>query len=69
LYNVHIIDERQTIIGVGPAAGTKAVDVATWRLDSCYNAKDLKTYMTNIDKYLNTRERLIAQLYAQNEEE
>lgn len=69
LYNIQIIDERQTIIGIGPAAGTKAVDAATWRLNSCYNAKDLKTYITDLDRYIDTRDRLIANLYAEHEEE
>lgn len=69
LYNIQIISERQTIIGIGPAAATKAVDAATWRISSCYNAKDLNTYITDLDRYLAMRSKLIAKLYPPGEEE
>ncbi len=62
IYNIQIIEERQTVIGVGPAAGTKAVrDV--FRLDSCYNPKDVATYIKNIDHYVRRRDALVAALF------
>jgi oxygen-independent coproporphyrinogen-3 oxidase len=62
IYNIQIIEERQTVIGVGPAAGTKAVrDV--FRLDSCYNPKDVATYIGNIDHYIRRRDALVAALF------
>ncbi len=62
LYNIQIIEERQTVIGVGPAAGTKAVR-ADYRLTSCYNPKDVATYIGNIDHYVQRRADLVAALF------
>lgn len=62
-YNIQIIEERQTIIGIGPAAATKAVSTADWRLESCYNPKDVPTYIKNLPLYLQKRENLLARLY------
>lgn len=69
LYNIQIMEERQTIIGIGPAAGTKAVSPAPWRLQSSYNAKDVPTYIRNLDMYLNTRNTLLARLYSDCKED
>lgn len=49
IYNIQIIDERQTVIGLGGGAGSKFVDPETWRLTSHYNPKDPETYITRID--------------------
>ncbi len=62
IYNIQIIEERQTVLGVGPAAGTKAVRDA-FRLDSCYNPKDVATYIRNIDHYIRRRDGLVAALF------
>lgn len=64
LYNIQIMEERQTLIGVGPAAGTKAVIPGSWSLDSCYNAKDVSSYINNLDKYLHIRHELLSSLFA-----
>lgn len=61
-YNIQIIEERQSVIGVGPAAATKAVR-ADHRLTSAYNPKDIATYIKNIDYYIRRREELIAALF------
>ena len=45
IYNVQIMDERQTIIGIGGAATTKVVDFKNNRLKSTFHAKDLITYL------------------------
>ncbi|EAX46777.1 Radical SAM domain protein [Thermosinus carboxydivorans Nor1] len=64
LYNIQIMEERQTIIGIGPAAGTKAVWPGSWRLASVYNAKDVTTYIANLDSYIKQRRQLLANLFA-----
>ena len=64
LYNILIMEERQTIIGIGPAAVTKAVDSRTFRLQSCYNAKDIKTYVSRLSQYIQQRTSLLDGLYA-----
>lgn len=63
LYNIKIMEERQTIIGIGPAAGTKAVDPRTLRLESCYNAKDVSSYLKNLTHYVTERRRLLKNLF------
>lgn len=62
LYNIQIIEERQTVIGIGPAAGTKAVE-NNFRLTSCYNPKDVPTYIKNLASYTARRDSLIAGLF------
>jgi len=69
LYNIQIMEERQTIIGIGPAAGTKAVTPGNWRLQSCYNAKDVGSYIKNLDIYLSERQNLLSRLYGDHEED
>lgn len=69
LYNIQIMEERQTIIGIGPAAGTKAVNTGNWRLQSSYNAKDVFSYIKNLDRYLNERNTLLSRLYGDHEED
>jgi oxygen-independent coproporphyrinogen-3 oxidase len=63
IYNIQIIEERQTIIGVGPAAATKAVNPGEWRLTSSYHPKDLATYINKIENCLERRATLLAGLF------
>ena len=63
VYNVQIMDERQTIIGIGGAATTKVVDFKNNRLQSTFNAKDLITYIRDIDYYIEKRSNLINSIY------
>lgn len=67
IYNIQIMEERQTIIGVGPAAGTKAVR-ADFRLSSAYNPKDIDTYIRNLQTYVERRRLLLAELFSAEEE-
>ena len=69
LYNIQIMEARQTIIGIGPAAGTKAVNPSNWRLQSSYNAKDVVSYIRNLDIYLSERHTLLSRLYGDHEED
>ena len=63
IYNVQIMGERQTIIGVGSAASTKVPDVAAKKILTSFNAKDLPTYLRDIDRYIERREKILAQIY------
>ena len=63
IYNVQIMDERQTIIGIGGAATTKVVDFKNNRLKSTFHAKDLITYLRDIDYYIDKRTNLIKEIY------
>lgn len=68
LYNIQVMEERQSIIGIGPAAGTKAVDSRTWTLARCYHAKDVFAYIKNLDKYIAQRDTLFFSLFDSQEE-
>lgn len=59
LYNIQIMEEQQTIIGIGPAATTKVVDPAARSLQTAFNAKDLTTYLQCVDKYIEKRTDLL----------
>ena len=63
LYNVQIIGERQTILGIGSAASTKVPDPKKFFLHTAFNAKDLTTYMRDLDRYIAGREAALAAVY------
>ena len=63
MYNIQIMEEHQTIIGIGGAATTKVVDRRAARLKSSFNAKDLATYLRDIDVYIEKRKQLLAAAY------
>lgn len=64
VYNVDIIEERRTILGMGPSATTKAVYPDSWRLDGCFFPKDIATYVRRIEELALKREQLIKNLFA-----
>ena len=63
MYNIQIMEEHQTILGIGGAAATKVVDPETTVMRSAFNAKDLRTYLSEIDTYIAKRDALIASAY------
>ena len=63
IYNVDIIEERRTIIGMGPSSSTKAVRATAWRLEGCFFPKDIPTYIRNINELAAKRELLIKTLF------
>lgn len=50
VYNIQMIAERQTIIGLGAGASSKFVQPADWTLESFYNPKDPQNYIERIDE-------------------
>lgn len=62
IYNIQIMGERQTILGVGGAATSK-IAYPGKRLQTSFNAKDLYTYLNNIDKYIERRAMLLKEAY------
>lgn len=63
IYNVQIMDEQQTIIGIGGAASTKVTDKKNSRLLSTFHPKDLLIYLREIDHYIEKRSVLLASIY------
>ena len=62
IYNIQIMGERQTILGVGGAATSK-ITYPGKRLQTSFNAKDLYTYLNSIDKYIDRRRTLLRETY------
>ena len=50
-------------IGIGGAATTKVVDFRRKRMKSSFNAKDLVTYLRDIDIYIEKRRALLDEAY------
>ena len=66
IYNIDIIEERRTIIGMGPSSASKAVCPEEWRLDSCHFPKDIPTYVKRIAELTAKRDQLITNLFSRN---
>ncbi|MGP1471244.1 MAG: coproporphyrinogen dehydrogenase HemZ [Schwartzia sp. (in: firmicutes)] len=69
LYNMQIMEERQTVLGIGGAATSKVVDPKTGRMYASFNAKDVKSYLTGIDTYIEKRSALLEKAYGGLREE
>lgn len=67
IYNVQIMGERQIILGVGAAASTKVPDNKNLCLQSSFHAKDLTTYLRDIDVYIANREKVLAEIFSPEE--
>ena len=63
IYNVQIMGERQTILGIGGAASTKVLDFDAKKIRTAFNAKDLTTYLRDVDKYIERREKVLSEVY------
>lgn len=61
IYNIQIMEERQTIVGIGPNSVTKGVG-SDYCLESVYFPKDIITYTKDIDRYVRKRADLINSL-------
>ncbi len=68
MYNIQIMEEHQTIIGIGGSATTKVVDFARKRMKSSFNAKDLVTYLRDVDIYIDKRRALLEEAYGKQGE-
>ena len=62
-YNIKIMAESQTIIGIGGAAATKVVDKKAGRLKAVFNPKDLIIYLRDTDFYIQKRAALLNEVY------
>ena len=63
IYNVDIMEERRTIVGMGPSSASKAILPAEWRLNSRYFPKDISTYNQRIGELAAKREALIETIF------
>lgn len=52
IYNIQMIEERQTILGLGSGAASKFVNPRDWSLRSFYNPKDPASYINAIPRLI-----------------
>lgn len=69
MYNIQIMEERQTIIGIGGSATSKIVFPKTGRLKSVFMPKELSIYLEKTDLYIEKRRKMIDEAYGEQEEE
>lgn len=60
IYNILIMEEKQTIMACGAGTTTKVLYPAENRLERAENVKDVEQYIDRIDEMLMRKERLIA---------
>lgn len=63
LYNILIMEEQQTIIGLGCGAASKLVDPQTKKIIRFANPKDPKTYNDKYEYYTNEKIKLLSELF------
>lgn len=57
IYNILIMEEKQTIMAVGAGASTKVVFSEENRIERVENVKDVTTYIENIDEMIDRKRR------------
>ena len=57
IYNILIMEEKQTIMAVGAGASTKVVFPEETRIERVENVKDVTTYIENIDEMIDRKRR------------
>ncbi|NLT96182.1 MAG: coproporphyrinogen dehydrogenase HemZ [Clostridia bacterium] len=55
IYNIQMMEERQTIWGLGVGAGSKIVNPDDWTLINAYNPKDLILYGQRIEEIIKAK--------------
>lgn len=66
VYNILIMEEKQTIVACGAGASTKCVwpvpnPDGTHRIDRCENVKDVAQYIARIDEMIGRKQKLFAE--------
>lgn len=57
IYNIQVIEERQTIIGIGPSSTTKVIGARG--LTNFFQPKDISTYINTLHERLARRDALL----------
>lgn len=57
LYNIMIMEEKQTILAAGAGASTKTIDFKTNRIERIFNVKDVDEYITRIDEMIDRKKK------------
>ena len=68
MYNIQIMGERQTILGIGGAATSKIVSPTQRYLKTSFNPKEITVYLDKVDDYIEKRAQLLQEVYGQQED-
>lgn len=63
IYNILIMEEKQTILALGAGASSKFVFPETGRIERVENVKDVKEYVTRVEEMIERKERFIKKEY------
>jgi len=64
IYNIQMIEERQTVIALGAAAVSKVIFLEEDRLERFPNLKDLHEYVSRVDEMIEKKKVLLDTLYS-----
>ena len=63
IYNILIMEEKQTIIAVGAGASTKVVFKEENRIERIENVKDVRNYIDRIDEMIDRKRTFFSEKY------
>ncbi|MBO0961321.1 coproporphyrinogen III oxidase [Neobacillus sp. MM2021_6] len=64
IYNIMIMEEQQTIIGLGCGAASKFIDPITGKITQFSNPKDPKSYNDGFESYTNDKIKILDELFS-----
>lgn len=67
IYNIMIMEEMQTIIGLGCGASSKFIDPVSGKITHFANPKDPKSYNDSFEKYTEDKIRILNELFSEKE--
>jgi oxygen-independent coproporphyrinogen III oxidase len=65
IYNIMIMEEQQTIIGLGCGASSKFIDSQTGKITQFANPKDPKTYNESFEAYTEEKIKILNQIFSE----
>lgn len=65
IYNIMIMEEQQTIIGLGCGAASKFIDPETGKITQFANPKDPKTYNESFEAYTEEKIKILNELFTE----
>ncbi|WP_310176409.1 coproporphyrinogen III oxidase [Neobacillus niacini] len=65
IYNIMIMEEQQTIIGLGCGAASKFIDPVTGKITHFANPKDPKTYNDSFEAYTEEKIKILNELFSE----
>ncbi|KON89547.1 coproporphyrinogen III oxidase [Sporosarcina globispora] len=67
IYNILIMEEQQTIIGLGCGASSKFIDPQSGKITHFANPKDPKSYNDSFEHYTNEKMKILNELFKKHE--